>query len=104
MRVIRTKFKKGGAKELSEMAKQDGPDASKAPGLVAYYVVEVDKDQYATVGVFDAKKDADEWAKVSREYGKRKGAEKYLSEAKGAIRGFDGKVVYAVGTASESAS
>jgi heme-degrading monooxygenase HmoA len=81
-----------------EEAKHETPDVSNVPGFHAYYVVDLGKGQYATIGVFEDKGAAEEWARRSRQYVKQRKLKKHLSGANAG--GFGGHVVYSRSGAS----
>jgi hypothetical protein len=61
-KIIRRQAKPGSLKKISDLSKKSGvPDIESAPGFVAYYVVDLGGDEWATVAVFDDKSHSERW-------------------------------------------
>jgi hypothetical protein len=86
---------KGSLKEIGQLAKETGlPDVEKAPGFVAYYVLELGNDQWATISVFERKLDADNWHKQGAEGVKRSTVKEFLVSGSGDKQVMSGKVLF----------
>jgi len=94
IRVIRQNTKPGSMQTISDAAQSQMPDVSGIPGVVAYYVVDLGADKYATVGVFEDKAAADKWVETARQHVRRHKIDQHLESGPGAIVGFGGRVIY----------
>jgi heme-degrading monooxygenase HmoA len=94
--VILARVRPGGVEALSEAARaSDAPDVTRMPGFVAYYVTQLDAEQYATIAIFEEKTHSDAWADAYRDYADRRELRQYLDDSEGpAVRGFSGTVIY----------
>jgi heme-degrading monooxygenase HmoA len=92
-RVIREKIRPGAIEALTAAARK-GPDITKVPGFVAYYVMELDANKYVTIGIFKDKESSDRWTKMISDHAKKEDLKRHLEDAPDAIAGFAGKVVY----------
>lgn len=92
--VVLERLLPGGARPLSDAARAaDAPDLAGFPGLVAYYVLHLGEEVYATIAVFEGKDHADRWGAACRDYANRLDLTQYIDKSIG-VQGFGGQVVF----------
>lgn len=88
------KVRPGAVKDLTEAAKKNAPDVTKAKGFVAYYVVSPGAGRFVTISVFEEKADAEHWAEKAKEHARQANLKKYLDDSPGSMGAFGGTVLY----------